>query len=376
MACFDNIVGLSRTVCPCEADGPEGYNDSESGLYITDLEPLSSLDGFGSCDANSAWTLLSNARDSAVKRVKADLIARMSTRFKQRAERFSGAIGEGSATTNLSTSATYAGVRMALNPVRGGTMTVRKIGTIWPSGATAGNLTISVYNSLNVLVGTRTVTIVNTGRHNVTTLTEPLVLPTFTEYSESSDYFFLYTFDQANPARRNKVRCNCGGFDNYYKNVSLNNPAWMKPFNGVGFTKWVMPLGWTGNALDNFHDDLTGDSLGLNGLTFDVEFSCNYETTYCPGGTLNFDGDPVSYAVAHAVQFAAGIFIADKIFSAPALTRNNTINRDLLKEMRAGWINSYNEAISYIADNANPANNDCLVCRPGIDMKTRLMRLT
>ena len=68
--------------------------------------------------------------------------------------------------------------------------------------------------------------------------------------------------------------------------------------------------------------------------------------------------------------------MADKIFSSPTLTRNNTINRDLLKEMRAGWITSYNEAIAYIADNGNPVNNDCLVCRPGIDMKTRLMRLT
>lgn len=375
MACFDNIVGLSREVCPCEIEGPEGYSTSASGLYIADLDPLSGLEGWGTCDANSAWTLLSNARSNAVIKVKADLAAALTGKLQERAPRFSGGVGEGSGTSNVSTSRAYAGIRLGVNPINGGLLRITKIGTIWPSGATAGNITVSVYDNLNNLVTTRTVAVASNGRHQVTTLETPIELPTHIEYSSSTEYFFVYSHNSANPARANKPRCNCGGFEKYYLARNMQNPAWRDPFATAPWTKWVMPQGWTGDTLTNFHDTAAGDSLNMYGLTLYIDAGCDFSTVYCPGDTFDAARDPLSLSLAYAVQFAAGVFVADKVLTGGKLTRSNTINRELLQAMRGEWITNYNTAIQYIASNANPANNDCLMCKPGIKMSMGLARV-
>ena len=44
--CLEHIIGLSQTTCDCWEDGKSSdYNESDSGIYITDLEPLSTVDG-------------------------------------------------------------------------------------------------------------------------------------------------------------------------------------------------------------------------------------------------------------------------------------------------------------------------------------------
>ena len=70
-ACFENIIGLSRTPCPCVEDLNADAVVSESGLFLDELDGLSinMLNAGVDCGQGTLWEMLARARVGVALRV-------------------------------------------------------------------------------------------------------------------------------------------------------------------------------------------------------------------------------------------------------------------------------------------------------------------
>lgn len=358
MACYDNIIGLARADCPCVDVAPAaGYSTSQSGLYISDLEPINTLRGYSECGEASIWAILSKARDEAVRTFKADTNALLAQYFRPRRDRFVGQIGEASGRDVYSTTKTYSGIRIACNPMRGGTLKITGIGTLFSA---SGTLSLSVYNSLNEqVVEPFDVDILAGWKLN--TLDTAIELPLYVDFDDRHEYFLVYNFDADNPAKLNNLSCGCGGFSPYY---NTQNPIWRKQYAGSnGWANWIMVGGWAGDTLTDFDQCAYTAESRLNGLALQVELGCDISQILC-SGTLDFTNDPLAMSVAYAILWKSAEIMAGKLLMSTDLNRANTINREALKEIRKEWQGKYVEATQYIASAAAlNGQNDCLTCR-------------
>lgn len=363
MACYDNIIGLARADCPCvPAEPTNDFDTSESGIYITDLEPLDNLTGYSECGETSIWTILDKVRAEAVRTFKADTNALLMQTFAPRRERFSGQIGEASGREVFDTSKTYAGMRIACNPMRGGTLKITSIGTLF-SGA--GTLSLSIYNSLNAqVVAPFNVTIANGWTLNA--LATPIELPLHVNFDTRHEYFIVYTFNGSNPAKINNISCGCGGFVPWY---STDRPMWHN--NNYGGSKswanWMMAGGWEGDSLTDFDLCENTTTTKLNGLALGVELGCDISQILCKD-TLDFTNDALALTMAYAIRWKAAELLASKLLMTTDLNRQNVINREALKDVRKEWQAKYNEATRYIAENAPLRQNDCVTCKDRVEM--------
>ena len=121
-SCLTGVIGLANCACPCLEDiAPEGYNDSDSGLYITDLVPMEMLGGTDKCtDPGSPWNTVDKARDRGANLVLKDVRAGIMKRNQAVRPYFKGMIGEKSSRDVRSLSTTYAWARISSPQNRGG----------------------------------------------------------------------------------------------------------------------------------------------------------------------------------------------------------------------------------------------------------------
>lgn len=364
MACYDNIIGLSRADCPCIDTAPaEGYNTSLSGLYLSDLSPLDSIEGLDECGVGSIWEIMDTSRTEGTNTFVADTNSLMMTTFAPKREKFTGQIGEASAREILSTDKTYVGATISCNPMRGGRIKITKIGTLF-SGA--GTLTLKIHNSLNVQVWTGSVTIANGWLLN--TLSSPIILPTYIDFSELHEYTVSYEFNPANPPRLNKISCGCGGLVPWFDRA---NPMYKNSYTGgKAWANWIMVGGWQGDTLTDF--DIAPATTGtyMNGLAFQIELGCDIGQVLC-NGSLDFATDPFAMSIAFAIRYKTAEILASKLLGSTELTRTNMINREYLKEMRNEWGKKYNDITAYIAEQASLQQNDCLTCKDESGMSIR-----
>ena len=357
MACYDNIIGLSRADCPCtDTEAPTGFNTSLSGLYITDGEPFSQLGDWDNCSAGSSWDLLSRSREEAIATFTADTNSLLMRHFSPRREAFKGQIGEASGRETLDTTHTYAGARIACAGTDGGQIRITQIGTLFSA---SGTIALTVYNSLNTQVASRTLTVAN-GWH-LNTLDTPITLPTKVAFSDRHEYFFVYTYSAANKPKRNAINCGCGGFSPWY---DIGKPMWDTSAytSGRAWANWVMAGGWTGDTLTDFDRATESTTTALNGLAFQIETGCDISKILC-NGSLNYTTDPFALSQAYAIRYKTWEILASKMLASGQLTRINVTNRDQLRALRQEWNQAYVENIQYIAQEASVHGNGCLTCR-------------
>ena len=363
ISCYTGAVGLARATCPCVDAAPDGYNDSESGLYIADLGPLSDLEGFDDCGAGSVWDMLSNARDRAIRTFIADADSMLARMHKPARKAWSGGIGRAENNGAVAIDEAHAGIRLACAPVRGAYARITSIGGYFDA---TGDVDVKVYDKHNTLRATRTIT-VTANKHTVTALTSPIELPLFDDYLDQAEYFFVYTLaDAPGTAADNRFTCNCGGA---FKGVFNCSSPYYNSTNHVprygmtyGWADWVMAGGWTGDTLTDFENVTTVAPNKCYGLTLFLEFSCRASEVLCDG-ELNFSGNPLAMSIAHALQYKAAEYMALDVLSSSRLNRGQLINREVLVQNQAFWRGKYNEHVNYIVTNADLSKNDCLTCR-------------
>jgi len=358
MDCLNTIIGLSRAVCSCDVTPPDGYNTSDSGLYLDEIAPFDAALRVSNCGCTSDdWTAMVNARAEAIKTFQADLLAMLMTRYKPRRNGFEGTIGEARANGAVQQQGTYGGIRIGCHSIRGGALRIRKVGGIFSA---TGAVTLTLYNSLNAVVQTVTLNAV-AGAH--TTVAVDWTLPLHIPYAARAEYFLVYQYNSGNAPRQNNLSCGCGGWTPWF---DWSRTMWQasEHAGSRSWANWLMVGGWWGNDLTSFDNCSTSsNAYNMNGLTLDVSLGCDVSSAVCGGrASLDYDRDPLALSMAFAVRYKAADLLIMNILRSEKLVRSAQTNREALAEARREYLIKYNEAANYIAANLNVENNDCLAC--------------
>ncbi len=364
ISCFTSAVGLARCACPClEDEAPEGFNDSDSGLFLADLAPFDALEGLDDCNTpGNPWEMLSNAREQGIIKFLNDINVKMHAHYRATRKPFQDGIGEAYARETVAPPGGYAGMRIRCAPIPHATLTIEKIGGIFEG---VGSVSFNVYDRFNNLVS---------GPHSITSVAGKLTettalsvsLPMYTPFADAQEYFIAYQVDDDNLPRNNKVHCGCGGTPKFTLDPSFNSSS-----PRYAWANWVKVGGWSGDTLTDFDQaaEETSAVSNLYGLTVRVRITCDAVKILCPGESLDFS-QPLSAATAHAIRYAAADYLAAKILSDTSLSRFSLINREALAIERQQWAKQYDAQLAFINENANVTAGGCLTCKPGIGIRS------
>lgn len=368
LSCFDGIVGLANCACPClEQTAPDGYNDSASGLFVTDLVPISMLDGVQDCnDPSSPWNVVSDARRKGINQFAKDLKQGLMSRNQFSRESFKGMIGEKSAREALAISTTYAGIRISSPRIKGAYFQIDEIGGVFDGSAL---VTVQIYDRFNNTVGDPVQISTVAGGHASTACN--ISLPLWVDGAAWPEYFAVYTVNQSNLPRKSRFWCpTCKKRALPY--FSLTSPYYLEKWNGdMSWANWVMLGAWTGDTITDFdlaaEETLCGGSDGYtNGLTIRGSITCDPVTAVCLG-ELDYT-DPVAMSAAHALNYISAISAAETIIRNPEPYRNSAVSADILKVDILQWYKDYKINMDFVTYNANTLNSDCIFCKPKYSM--------
>lgn len=367
--CYTYIIGLYKGTCQCW-DPKTGfeldYNTSLSGLYLNKLAPLNTIQGLENCQNSDLWYMMDEARSQAIINFVTDLNRAISSKYKILYRTYSGVIGRQRNDKDRSISKTLAGVVLRCNPIKGGKLTLSGIGTIFNF---TGALTVTVSDNLGVTHGTYNLNCV-TDTYTQNLITE-LELPLYSPYVDYLEYYITYTLG-VNQPRDNDLACFCGHFKPVY---NINFPYYTKRKDPVyGWANYVMAGGIETDTLEELYEDCSCESASkyMNGLVLNVYFNCDFGETYCED-ELDFRGDPLAGAIAHAIWYRAGFLMADMILMSGEINRQTMMNRENLLEYQKEWVLRYTDMIAYIADNIDVSKSGCFGCRDRVEVHRRGM---
>ena len=312
LECFGNIVGTTNET------------ESDSGLYITDLEALSTLHGLvGTEDWSDIETLLENARRIAILNLNTDLTS-LIMKFSKQKPTFRGKIGSHKYLRPRAESG-ISGVRLLCLPVQHGELTIKSIGTLFNQ---TGDVNVYVANNYNDEVISLTVPTVArklTFTDFSTAGIDPpvLTLPMKDEIMPFVEYYIYHE----NPFEflTNKVHCStCSGRSFYFDS---NRPR----FEKYGYGAWAMAGGFNSDI-----EDIGNHAANLmKGLVLNVEFKCRVDRLIC-NESLDFTSDPMAQSYAMAVQHKAASVVLWNII------RSSKLNRVIMQDME-----TFRDAASY-----------------------------
>jgi hypothetical protein len=353
--CYNYVIGLYKGTCKCfDPKDPHqlDYNTSYSGLYLNGLHPLNNLIGLENCENNDLWELMNEARERAIINFVTDTNALLSTEYKLAYQPYTGVIGRVKHDADKTINTTYAGVVMRCNNIKSGVMVLTGLSTIF---SYTGTVTLTIYDNMNNNYGFYVLnTVADTLTYNSITEIE---LPLYSDFIDYLEYYFIYTL--TGQPRNNDLSCNCGSFRPQY-NLQVPYYTKTKP-KEYGWANYVMVGGVETDSLDFMNDDLS-PSMDMNGLVFHMEFRCKIGETLCKD-SLDFVGDPIAGAIAHAILYKAGFLLADMLISTNEINRQTMMNHEALIEFQKEWIEKYNEMIEYIVSNVDVSMSDCFICR-------------
>lgn len=355
--CYDYIIGLYNGDCNCLTGRPADYNDSDSGLYISDLLEPKVLDGLLNCDQGaSVWDLMEDARDLAIRYLIAESNALLLKTNKLKRKPFYGGVGASTYTRDLAlVNGTYAGVRMITPPIRSGYLKIKKIGLLLNNTQA---LTVTVYDRNGTLLQTLNLN-ATANVHTINTIT-PITLPLYNEYLDYNDYYFMYQVNGFEPKNNGIYGC---------ASCSKNHYSWMdwEYSNKHPWHAWINVGGFTSPTIPDFMNDTTSGTDLMNGMTFEVELGCLVNEVFCKDA-LDYGGNTLAQAMAIAIQKLAGALFVDKILLSPNLNRMQMINHEQLSASAVEWRATYAEMINYVTENIDIEANDCFECRDIIEM--------
>lgn len=354
--CYEEIIGLSDTDCDCTAaDRPANYNASKSGLFLDELANVASLVALAECD-KTVWGLMQKAVDNGVKQFVADSNALLGKKYRlKRKSVVNQVLGQIKHRDIYQPTKNYAVVTLSCSPVRGGFIKIRNIGGVF-SGT--GVVSVELRDNVNGLIDTFTL---NTTPDVYTTMVVNQSFPTYSKYMQPLEYYLVYAFDANNLPKDTEINCGCGGWT---PSFNRNNPY----YNNVGGHKsapwadYVMVGGREVNSLTELDDDITVMSNNMYGISVEVDFGCKVDEVLCEDA-LDFVGNPLALSMALAVQYAAGVKLANSILRSNVLTRENMVGSDEWEEAIIEWQEKYNEHVNYIVSEADYTANDCLTCK-------------
>jgi hypothetical protein len=285
------------------------------------------------------WEKFYNSLQNAVRTFEIDAHAEI-LKYKELARRrFYGDIGGKSFTSTLSSCGTYRGLRF-YSDIKGGVFILRGISIILN---TTEAVTLEIYDEYDLLY---TYVINSSANKPAKTVIAPL------ELDLNRNYYFLYT--STGSPYNNKLTCNCGGF------------TWCfcieKPCFGASreqWTEWAMIGGVCGTDL-TIRDDW-GTTRDAQGLILHGNFDC--QINLCDEDYSNWTGNEVDMAIAQAIWYKAGEYIATFIMDSEEVSRKTLLGTEQWNAYRAFYAEKYVALINFIGENYEEERDECLKCK-------------
>lgn len=347
MACLDNIIKLSRTNCECFDNGkPISYNEGLSEIYLDELEGLSleGLQGTENCEKGTLWDMMDRARTNATLQFKNDLLACLESSFSDKKSNFTGLVGDTTFNSTLSFSKDMAGLKVRPYETVGGYLTINRIGLVFNA---IGAITVDVYSNedYNIPIATYNMTTAANVVQYVS-LSTPLQLPLWSDKVSQLEYYFVYSVNQSVMPKNIKENCGC-----------LKKSA-------LKYQNWFTVSGIRGNSDTQFNMFGGVNAKEMNGLILDVALTCKKDRLICSDEyPLDFNNGRVNQ-MAYAVRFKAGAMLVQMILDSPAINRYTLLGREALYGKRNHYNAQYEKWVSYLCENTEITNQDCLICKP------------
>jgi hypothetical protein len=335
LACFDTLIGLSKTAYECFTDDlPEDYSTSDSGYHLTDTDY--GLTVIEQCAMNG-WTLLQSAKLQAIVEIKSDLRAGLREKYDSGISPFSGLVGQIVSTGTISATKQYLGLRIRTKNQKGAKLVLKKLYMgLNLSGTYSVNITSN--DPLFVSPSAISVTYVS-GTFNAVSISPVIELPLWSRSCNDRYLEYYITFDRGSALPlNNKITC-CGA-----------NPPWMAHLLAAGF-----------ESSDNIGTGSSFSSMGY-GLAIDAYLSCEELDWICEVEELG--GYYLKDVLARAAQQrGAGIAISGLI---DTLQVNPCTGYQLENlNARRSYLNKRSaDNVAWIIQNVPTGITDCFVCKP------------
>jgi hypothetical protein len=353
MDCLNNIIGLSQTECLCltsqlptGSDEISDYNVSASGVFLDQLPGfnMNISSGADDCASGGIWERMNLARTNAIQDYKTNLLACLGMKYKPRINNFSGQLGQASFTGNLNLTSAYAGQKITPRQIKGGFITLKRIGILINQNA---NVTVHVYSNENTSTLIYSSTPIASAQNTLTwaALSTPLELPMWND-NQTIEYYVIMELNGTFQPKSNKQNCGCGG-------------------QKIPYAEWLVTTGANGNDIANPTSfRLTTE---LNGIVLDISATCKVSELICSSQyPLDFENDVNALSIAYAIRFRAAAILYENILGSDNINRFTMMNRDEMARNIVEWNNKYTEWINYACENSNNLNeNDCLICKEG-----------
>lgn len=360
-ACWQNIIGISRTECQCVEDKPVDASVSASGIFLDELPglPIRFIDAVRDCGQDSLWDFAERAIENAVGETKAEVMGCVNRNTEPAKRAGQSEIGSGKKATTGEThplSKPFHGITVQTDNMRGGYFRVTAIATAFKGDALPATIDVKLYKDESESSGPeQTITLPVTSNK-----VEWTVLPTPIELSMSSlgdraRYWFLFEPIDGMRAMNTLTGCNCGGFNPYW---NLHTPQWMSKVDKGrdGWANWAQAQGTSGDDLLNRENWQVFNPT--HGIMLRVQFECDESSTIC-AETPNYTGDMFQLAFAHAVRYRAAFNLATSILNSTKIDRYTMTAGDQLEKMRQEW---HYEWLSYTS---GPRKSDGTLERAG-----------
>jgi hypothetical protein len=359
--CYANIIGLSRSDCQCYGTPPADYNISLSGRYIDELQPLDRIKGLENCENGDIWNILEKERENAIFTFVSDIKRKLLKEYRRTNEDYIGGIGKIKYTGDKTISDAYAGARLMMNNIKHGVFKLNSIGTLFNF---TGTIDLQIWNNKNEHIGIYTL---NTIANKHTQNTIGIELPMWDDYVTYLEYFFIYDNPAPNKPKNNDVNCNCGGSLGYCYNTS--NPCFLS--NRTGWQKWAQISGLELDTLD-FIDIDCEVMCESYGLTFDVEFVCDYGKLLCDE-SIDFDYNPLASTIADAIWYKAGEHVLRNFIGSTDLNRVAMMNGEAIEKFMIDYHNKYEAIMDELVMRIDITQSDCLSCKDNYGMTKRTL---
>lgn len=335
LACFDTLVGLSKTDYTCFTDdAPDGYDDSDSGYHLTDTDY--GLTIAGQCQV-AGWTMLEAARTQAILEIKSDLRAALREKYDGGISPFSGIIAQLSSTGSASVNKDFLGLRIRTKNQKGAKLVLKKI-YLAISAAGDYDVTITSNDPLWTTL-TETITIATPNTMTALTLGTVIDLPLFSRTCEELYLEYYITYDRAGATpRNNNVTC-CG-----------KKPGWMSHMTVSGM-----------QATDNEATDGSYSSAAY-GMALDAYMACEELDWICEAQELN--GFHLKDVVARAIQFRGAAIAISSLIDTLLVSPCTGYQIESLSSRRQYLNTKSADYVAWVAQNVPNGVTDCFVCKP------------
>lgn len=337
LACFDTLVGLSKTEYACFTDEvPDDFDTSDSGYHLTDTDY--GLTVAEQCSLNG-WTLLENALTQAVLETKTDLRARFRQRYDGRLAPFRGEIGKQKSTGTLSLTKDYIGVRIRVKrQIKGAKLVFKKI---YLGLNTSGAKSVSVTSNDPLFVEPAPVSVTAVANQFASnTCTWELPLWSYSEYDTGEHLEYYITFPRVAVQPLNNTFACCG-----------NAPAWSEYFWAEGMS-----------ADDADATNATFGSRAANGVVIDAYLTCEELDWICELEELN--GYHLIDVVARTIQFRGAAIAISALIDTIQVNPCNGYQFENLNSRRTYLNQRYADNITWIVENMPIGATDCFTCKP------------